>query len=166
MRVNAEHLRIGLRVHEARKSVARIASNALAGVGVLLVELYAERACETAKSRAVRNRRSTAGCAVRGSRRVGIRSAGRRIGRILAALSVHVVRLLGLACSKVPAHRSDGPGRRDSAVMLDLCRSPRAEAGRAPRHRISCCRQRSSWCAGAVDSRPGRAKPPWCGTSP
>src|SRR6516225_4875423 len=53
-------------------------------------------------------------------RRMGIRAMGGRYGRVLAALAVDVVLMLGLIVVRLEVLIRDRPCRRDSAVMPDL----------------------------------------------
>ena len=53
-----------------------------------------------------------------GGMRIG--RAGWRFGRVFAALSVHVIHLLGLGVVGLQLVIGDWPGRREAAVVLDL----------------------------------------------
>src|SRR5215475_14858966 len=46
--------------------------------------------------------------------------AGRRLGWVFAARTVHLVHLLGLGVVGLYVFVADGPGRRDAVVMLEL----------------------------------------------
>ena len=65
--------------------------------------------------------------------RVRIRRAGRRLGRILAALAVDVIEMLGLACSTARGRRrrSARPARCRLVAELAEVLSPQAEQRRA-----------------------------------
>ena len=52
--------------------------------------------------------------------RVGVGPAGRRLGRILAPRSVHLVELLREGVVRLELVVGDRPGRRDAVVMLQL----------------------------------------------
>src|SRR5207248_2765508 len=53
-------------------------------------------------------------------RRMRIRRAGRRLGRVFAALPVHVVELLGARVVRLQIVIGDRPRWRDAAVMTDF----------------------------------------------
>src|SRR5262245_14336153 len=122
-RVDADDLSIGFAVDEARIAIEGIAADAGTGVlrlAVLLVEQNAERKRkrmipallqaipELLYARFVRDGRVT------------IRPARWRFGRIQAMLAVDVVEVLSLAIERLEVFISKRPGRRNSAVMLDL----------------------------------------------
>ena len=143
-RAHAEHLGVGLRVHQAREAVAGRAAHARAVGHVALVQHDAARRVE----RLVPGRREVVGelldARLVAHRRERVGRARRRLGRILAARAVHLVELLGRACSTARARRSRSATparcRRGGAAR----RSPPCAGGTAPRRRASSRRRRSS----------------------
>src|SRR5712691_10570804 len=91
--VHAEYLGVGFGIDEAGIAVTRIAANALAGMKVLLVSLQAEGRMEWFQSKPFEVVTELLNARLVADGRVRIRSAGVRIGRILAAPSVDVIEL-------------------------------------------------------------------------
>ena len=95
-----------------------------------------------------------------GDRGERVGSAGRRFGRVLAARAVHLVELLGLACSRAPSARRRSATRarcrRDGAAR----RSPRRAAGTARPRRAWWHRPRSSAPAAGTACRRRRTRCP------
>ena len=125
---HAEHLGVGLGVHQAREAVAGRAAHAVAVRHVRLVQHHAagrvermepgggEVVRELLDPRLVRDRRE----------RVG--SARRRLGRVLAARAVHLVELLGQRVVGLHLVVADRPRRRDAVVVLQLAEVLLAQA--------------------------------------
>ena len=141
---HAQHLGVGLGVHQAREAVAGRAAHARAVGHVRLVEHHAagrvegvqagrgEVVGELLDARLVRDRRE----------RVG--RAGGRFGRVLAARAVHLVELLGLACSRAPSPRRRSATRARCRRGGAARRSPLCGSGTAPPRTAWWRRRRSS----------------------
>ena len=128
-RPHADHLRVRLRVHEAREAVAGRAAYARAVGHVRLVEQDAARRVERMVARPRRGRRRAAGSAARARPPgTGTGALGRRLGRILAARAVHLVQLLGLRVVRLQLVVRDRPRRRDPVVMVQLAEVLLAES--------------------------------------
>ena len=119
-RPNAEHLGVGLRVHETREAVTRRTTDARAERWVRLVEHDPARRVE----RPVAGRREVVGELLdpRLVRHGGVRigRARRRLRRILAAGAVHVVVLLRERVVRLQLVVRDRPRRRDAIVVAKL----------------------------------------------
>ena len=119
-RPNAEHLGVGLRVHEAGEAVAGRTADAGRERRVRLVEHDPARRVE----RVVAGCREVVGELLdprlvrHGGMRIG--RAGRRLGRVLAARAVHLVELLRERVVRLQLVVRDRPGRRDAVVVAKL----------------------------------------------
>ena len=119
-RPHAEHLGVGLGVHQAREAVARPATHARAQVRRGLVEHHPARRVERMQP----GRRQVVGelldpRLVR-DRRVRVGAAGRRLGRVLAADAVHLVHPLGRQVVRLHVRVRDRPGGRDPVVVAQF----------------------------------------------
>ena len=117
---DGQHLGVGLRVHQAREAVARRAAHARAVRHVGLVEHHAARRVERpqARRREVVRELLDARLVADGRERIG--TAGRRLGRILAARPVDAVELLGLQVVGLDLVVGDRPRGRDAVVVIEL----------------------------------------------
>ncbi len=117
---NSEHLGVRLAVHRARKAVAVLAADAGAVRQVRLVEHHAAGGVERVEAggREVVGETLDPGLVRDGRERV--RSARRRLRRILAAGTVHLVRVLGPRVVGLELVVADRPGGRDPVVMSEL----------------------------------------------
>ena len=127
-RPDAEHLRVRLRVHEAREPVALRAPDARAVGRVRLVEHDPARRVERVVARLceVVVQQLDPRLVRHGRERIG-RARG-RLGRVLAARSVHLVELLGLRVVRLQLVVGDRPGRRDAVMVAELSEVLLAEA--------------------------------------
>src|SRR6185369_10896258 len=118
--IDAQHLRIGFRVHETGEPVARVAANAQALPWILLVKLNAKWSVERfqAKPREVVAQMLYARLVT--DRGMRIRSAGTRFCWILAALAVDVIELFGLRIVRLDIIVRNRPCGRDTGVMAKL----------------------------------------------
>src|SRR5207249_7047025 len=119
-RVDADHLRVGLRLDETREAVTGVAPDAAALPRVLLVEHEADRNRERPVplgDEAVEDRLDARLVADRG---MEVRSARGRLGRVAPPEAVHLVELLGLGVVALEILVADRPGGGDAAVMADL----------------------------------------------
>ncbi len=119
-RAHGEHLGIRFRVDQAREPVAVLAANAAAERHSLLVEHDAAGCVERAITRARQVVVKPLHARLVRDRRVGIRRAGRRLGRVFPACAVYVVHLLGLGVVGLHLFVREGPGRRDTVVVPNL----------------------------------------------
>src|SRR5688572_24325030 len=60
--------------------------------------------------------------------RILVRRAGPRVGRVLAAIAVHLIEMFGLGVIRLQLVVADGPRGRDAAVMTNLAKVFLAEA--------------------------------------
>ncbi len=105
------HLCIRLSVHDAREAVAVLAADAGAVRHVLLGEPDAAGRVEGVESRGREVVRQLLDPRLVRDGREGIRGAGRRVGRILAARAVHLVHLLSLRVVRLEIVVGDRPRR-------------------------------------------------------
>ena len=124
----AEHLGVGLGVHEAREAVAGRAADARAVGHVGLVEHHPAGRVEGL----VPGGREVVGelldARLVGDRGERVGRAGGRLGRVLAARAVHLVELLGLRVVGLHLVVADRPGGRDAVVVAQLAEVLRAQA--------------------------------------
>ena len=127
-RPDAQHLGVGLRVHQAREAVARGAPHAVAVRHVVLSEADAAGRVEGVQP----GRREIVGelldarlVADRGER---VRRRRRRLGRVLAARAVDLVELLGERVVRLHLLVGDRPRGRDPVVVAELAEVLRAQA--------------------------------------
>src|SRR5438128_7440626 len=118
--IHADHLRVRLRVDEAREAVAGVAADAAALPRVLLVEHDADGHVErpVPDARQVVDQLLDARLVAEGWMEVG-RARG-RLRRIAAAEPVHLVEVLGLRVVRLQVVVRARPGGRDAAVVGDL----------------------------------------------
>src|SRR4051812_32623531 len=96
-RIDAQHLRVGLRGNETRESVAGIAADAFALARILLIEHDAERGVKRPQSSAAEVVAQLLDARLVSHRGMRIGTLRSGIGGIFAAISVHVILMLGLA---------------------------------------------------------------------
>jgi hypothetical protein len=107
---HAEHLRVRLRVDETREAVAVGTADARREGRIRLVEHDPAGRVEGLVAGGCEIVRELLDLVVR-HRRVWVRSARRRLGRILAPCAVHLVALLGERVVRLELVVRDGPGR-------------------------------------------------------
>ncbi len=95
-RIDAESLSVGLCIDETGIAITGVAANALARVGTLFVDLEAKWCVKGFKSELLKIVAELLDARLVADGRMRIRTAGVRLGRILAASSVDVVEALGL----------------------------------------------------------------------
>ena len=119
-RPHAEHLGVGLRVHQAREAVARGAAHAVAVRHVVLEQPHTAggmKRPQPGRLEVVGELLDARLMADRG-KRVG--RGRRRLRRILAARTVDLVELLGERVVRLHLRIGDRPRRRDPVVMAQL----------------------------------------------
>ena len=119
-RIDADHLGVALRVHQAREAVAGLAADAAALLRIRFVEHDPERHVERAQPvrRQVVVQLLDARLVLHG--REPVRRARPRLGRIDAALAVDLIEVLGLRVVRLELVVADRPRRRDAAVVANL----------------------------------------------
>ena len=115
---NAEDFGVGLRLHEAGKSIAILATNALAVGPICLVEHDAAGRVEGMVARALQvvGELLDAWLVRDGGMRVG--SGAGRLGGILPARAVDMIHLLGLRVVGLEILVAERPGGRDAVVVF------------------------------------------------
>src|SRR5437016_74051 len=103
-------------------AVARIAANASAGARVLFVDLDPERHVKGLQSGPLEIVRQMLNPLLVADRRIFVRRAGPRLGRIFAAGAMYLIEMFGLRVVRLELGVTDGPSRRDAAVMTDLAK--------------------------------------------
>ena len=126
-RAHRQHLRVGLGVNQAREAVAGGAADAVAVRHVGLVQHHPAGGVEGLVSGGGEVVRELLDPRLVRHRREGVRRAGGRLGRILAACAVHLVELLGLRVVRLHLVVADGPGGRDAVVVPKLAEVLRAQ---------------------------------------
>ena len=119
-RPNPEHLGVRLPVHRAGEAVAVLAADAGAVRHVRLVEPDSARRVERAVAGGLEIVGELLDPGLVGDGRERVRRARRPLGRILAAGTVHLVRLLGPRVVGLELVVADRPGGRDPVVMAKL----------------------------------------------
>ena len=157
---HAEHLGVGLGVHQAREAVAGRAAHARAVGHVRLVEHHAAGRVERVQARRGEIVGELLDARLVRDGRVRVGRAGGRFGRVLAARAVHLVELLGLACSRAPSPRRRSATRARSRRGGAARRSPLCGSGRARRRRAWSRRRRSSAPAAGRACRRRRTRCP------
>ena len=126
-RPDAEHLRVGLRVHEAREAVARRAPHAVAVRQVGLGQPHPAGRVE----RVVPGRLEVVGelldARLVAHRRERVRRRRRRLGGVLAARAVDLVELLGERVVRLHLGVGDRPRGRCPVVVQQLAEVLRAQ---------------------------------------
>src|SRR5262252_8697493 len=120
-RLDADDLRIGLAVDQARITVESIATDAGAGVqrlAVLFVEQHAERQREWMMALPHQGVMELLDARLVRDRRAGIRSACRRFGRVDPMLAMYLVEVLGFAIVRLEILICERPSRGSAAVMF------------------------------------------------
>src|SRR5258708_12149115 len=92
--IDAHHLRIGLRTHQAGESIAGVAANAAALVRVLLVEHDPDRYVEGLQARTCEVVGQWLDARLMADGTPGIGGTGFRFGRIVSATPVHMIETL------------------------------------------------------------------------
>src|SRR5690242_8577415 len=116
-RLDANHMRVRFRIHQARKTVAGAAADALRFVLLFFVEHDAQRNVERLEPELGEVVAKLLDARLVGYGRVWILRAGPRIGRVLAAVTVHVVQIFGLSIVRLEIAVTEWPGRRQSAMV-------------------------------------------------
>ena len=119
-RADAHHLRVRLAVHETRETVAVHAAHAGAVREVRLVEADTARRMERMEPGGLELVGEPLDPRLVRDRRKRVRSAGRRLRRILTARAVDLVQVLGLRVVRLELVVGDRPGRRDPVVVPKL----------------------------------------------
>ena len=159
-RPHAEHVRVRLAVHRAGEAVAVHAADARAVRQVRLVQADAARCVERVEAGRLEVVRELLDPRLVRDGRERIRRARVPLGRVLASRAVHLVVLLGQACSTARARRRRSARPARSRRGAAARRSPRAGAGRAPRRRAWSRRRRSSGSAAGTPCRARRTRCP------
>ena len=123
----AEHLGVGLGVHQAREAVAGGAAHAAAVGRVLLVEQHAARRVERVQPGRLEVVGELLDARLVADRRVRVGRAGVGLGRVLAARAVHLVELLGLRVVRLEHVVADRPRGRGAVVVLERAEVLRAQ---------------------------------------
>src|SRR5271157_648555 len=89
-------------------------------MGILLIQHHAHRDMEWFEARSRKVVRQLLDTRLMTHCRPRIRRTGGRLGRILAALTMHLVENLGLRVIRLEVVVGDGPSRRDAAVVAQL----------------------------------------------
>ena len=119
-RIDAAHLRVRFRVDQARKAVAGAAADALALVRVSFVSITPSGVWNGCRPSAAKSSRELLNARLVAHRRMRIRRARRRLGRVFAALAVDMIQMLGLRVVRLQIVIGDRPRRRNAAVMPEL----------------------------------------------
>ena len=127
-RLHAHDMGVGLGLDQAGESVAGIAANAFRFVRLLLVEHDAERNVKGLDSEPGEIVTEALNARLMADRRMGIRGAGPRVGRVVAALAVDVVEIFSLRVVGLQVAIADWPCRRDAAVVAQLAEIPIAQS--------------------------------------
>src|SRR5437879_9572558 len=118
--IDAHNLRVGLGAHQAGESVAGVAANAAALLRILFVEHDPDRNVEGLQAGTREVIRQLLNTWLVADGRPGIRSLGRRFRWILAAITMHLIKILGLRVIRLQIVITDRPRRRNSAVVSEL----------------------------------------------
>ena len=143
-RIDADHLRVGFRLHQAWEAVAGVAADAPAAVRIGLVAHDADRHRERPVAEPAQVVDQLLDARLVAERRMQVGRTGARLGRVGAALAVHLVQMLGARVVGLELAVLDRPGRGDAAVVARPRRSRARACGSARRRRTWCCRRRSS----------------------
>jgi hypothetical protein len=127
-RVHAANLGVRLGVDQAGEAVAALAADAGALVRGLLVKHDAQRRVEGVQAEAGEFVGQVLDAQLVADRRVQVRGAGGRLGRVFAAGAVDVIQPLRLGVVGLEVVVADGPGRGQAAVVADLAEVLLAEA--------------------------------------
>ena len=125
--VDTDHLGVRLGVDQAGVPVARGAADARALPAVRLVELDAERDVERPHAEPLQVVAELLDARLVAHRGEPVRAARRRLGRVHAALAVHLVEMLGARVVRLQVLVADRPRRRDPAVVAELAEVLAAE---------------------------------------
>ena len=119
-RIDADHLRVALRVNQTGEAVAGLAADAAALVRVRFVQHDPERDMERTQPvrRQVVVQLLDARLVLHG--REPVRRARPGLGRIDAALAVHLIQVFGLRVVRLELVVADRPRRRHAAVVTNL----------------------------------------------
>src|SRR5207245_4503460 len=112
--------RVGLGIHQAGIPVAGAAPDAGTLFPVLLIEPHADRQVERPVADPDQIVMQFLDARFMADGLVAVRRAGRRLRRVLASLSVHLIEVLRLGVIRLQLLVRDRPGRRDATVVLDL----------------------------------------------
>src|SRR5271157_4752464 len=118
--IDAHNLRVGLRAHQTGKAVAGIAADTAALMRILLVEHDPDRYVEGLQSRTCEVVGQLLNARLMTDGGPGIGSVGRRFGRILSAVPMHLIEILGLGVVRLQIVVADRPGGRDTAVVAQF----------------------------------------------
>src|SRR5262249_35282897 len=118
--IHAEYLHVRLAVDETRVTIAGTAADAGALARRGLVEADPQRHVERPEPESREVVAEPLHARVMADRRVRVRRAGWWVRGVLAALAVHVVKLLGLRVVGLKVLVADRPGGRDAAPVLEL----------------------------------------------
>src|SRR5262249_53407413 len=95
--IDAQHLRVRLRVHQTRKSVACIAADAEALSRVLFIELDSKRSVKRSQSQSREVITQMLNARFVTDRRMRVSRARTGIGRVFPSFSMNVIELFGLS---------------------------------------------------------------------
>lgn len=109
--IHAQHLGVGLGKEQAGKPIARVAADALAALGIGLVQHHAERRMERTQVQAGEIFTQLLNAWLVADGRMQIGSACLRLGGVLAADAVDMVVVLGLRVIGLQVSIADGPFR-------------------------------------------------------
>ena len=126
-RPDAEHLGVGLRVHEAREAVAGGAPDAVAVRPVRLEQPHAARRVERVQPRRLEVVGELLDARLVADRGEGVGRGRRRLGRVLPARAMDLVALLGERVVRLQLVVGDRPRRRDPVVVGQLAEVLRAQ---------------------------------------
>ncbi|CAG6390601.1 hypothetical protein SCOCK_10070 [Actinacidiphila cocklensis] len=135
--VDADHLRVGLRAHQAREPVDPVAADADAGVRrpavPVLGEVHADRQMERVQAPLLQVVAELLDARLVLHRGMGVLAARRAFGGVLAVPSVDQIELLGLRVVRLQVLVADRPRRGDPVVVAELPEvlRPQAEQGGA-----------------------------------
>src|ERR1700732_1469944 len=131
--IDTDDLRIRLAVHQAGKAVERVATNAGARMQrfpVLFRQQNAQRQWKGVKTLAHERVMQLLDAWFVADRRIGIRLARRRVGRVDPVLAMHAVEMLGLGIVWLEIVVSERPGGRETPPVAYLARKPSAPPGK------------------------------------
>src|SRR6266576_6063386 len=115
--IDAHNLCIGFSADETREPVAGVAANAATLLRILLVEHDPDWNVEGLQAGAREVIRQLLNTWLVADGRPGIRSLGRRFRWILAAITMHLIKILGLRVIRLQFVITDRPRRRNAAVV-------------------------------------------------
>src|ERR1041384_7878890 len=103
-------------------AIARIAPNAETSPRVLFVEPYPQRNVKRLKSGAFQIVVQMLNALFVTHGWIFIRSTGPGLSRIFTSITVYLIKVFGFGVIRLQLVITDGPGRRDAAVMTNLAK--------------------------------------------